>query len=264
MVDQLDPHHPLQPEYERFLPAALAKALVEQYVRLKRRAWAGDHEGVQEVSGKVAEHALRAAQHLGGAPMIGLRSEIKNMQQKCLDLEKLPKGTVSDAIRIVLPRVIAALYTLRNKRSGGHTASEADPSRADAVLTERMADWIMAELFRLGTQLPLDQAEGVIGSLVERRIPVVYRVGDYRRILKTGLTPKEEILVLLYGEATGATFLELAEWSRIPRTSLDRYVHALDDEDRLIRTVTEGKTRRFFILPTGDQLVEKKRLLEPE
>jgi len=262
VAKQVDPHGALQPEYEKFLPPTLAKALVEQYVRLKRRAWASEHESVQEVGGKFAEHAFRVTQHLGGATMIPIRTEIKNMQQLCTDMEKLPKATVPDAIRIVLPRVIAALYTLRNKRSGGHTAAEVDPSRADALLTERMADWIMAELFRLGTQMPLDQAEGVIGSLVERRIPVVYRVGDYRRILKKGLSPREDILVLLYGEAAGATVPELQAWSRIPATSLNRHLGTLDEE-RLIRIAKDGTTRRVFILPPGERRVEDDALLEP-
>ncbi len=179
-------------------------------------------------------------------------------------LEQLPRAQASDAVRIVLPRVVGTLYTLRSKRSGGHTAAEVDPSRADALLTERMTDWIMAELFRLGHQMPLDQAEAVIGALIERRMPVVYRVGDYRRVLKTGLVPREEILVLLYGEANGATIRELLEWTRIPPTSMNRYIDALDDRDRFVRVVPDGRTRRVIILPSGERHVEDARLLEPE
>lgn len=257
------PHHPLQPEYEKFLPPDLAAELVKQYARLKRSAWRSDYEGVQEVSGKIAEHALRASQHLGNAPMIPLRSEIKNMNERCRDLEQLPAAQAGDSIRVVLPRVIAALYTLRNKRSGGHTASEVDPSQADALLTERIADWIMAELFRLGHQLPLDQAQAVVGALVERRLPVVYRVGSYKRVLKTGLTPKAELLVLLCGEASGATVPELQAWSRQPKTSLERNLLSLDN-DRLIRIAPESRTRRVFVLPTGERLVETQGWIEPE
>jgi hypothetical protein len=262
-LSAVEPHHPLQPEYERFLPPSLGGALVEQYIRLKNRAWSGDHEGVQETGGKIAEHALRAAQHLGGAPMIGLREEIRDMPAALRRLEALPRAQAPDSVRLVIPRVIATLYTLRNKRSGGHTASEVDPGPTDALLTERIADWLMAELLRLGHKLPLEEAQGVIASLTERRIPVVYRVGKYRRVLKTGLAPYEELLVLLYGEAGGATIAELEAWSRIPRTSLVRYVEALEAQ-RLVRTVKAARSRRVFILPTGERRVEESGWLAPE
>lgn len=256
-------HHPLQPEYEKFLAADLAEALVRQYVRLKQRAWADDHEGVQESGGKVAEHALRAAQHLGKTAVIGMRQEIRDMPAELKKLEQLPRAQADDAVRVVLPRVIGALYTLRSKRSGGHTAAEVDPSRADAALTERMADWLMAEFFRIGNKLPLDQAEAAVTALVERRIPAVYKLGGYRRVLRTGLTGSAEILVLLYAEATGATIAELQRWSGIPRTTLSRYVDQLERE-RLVRTQSAGGSRRVFLLPPGERRVERERWLEPE
>lgn len=257
------PHHPLQPEFERFLPPDLARELVRQYVRLKTRAWSDDHEGVQESGGKVAEHALRAAQHLAGQQHTPLRTEIRNLPGEATKLENLPKAQVNDALRVVVPRVIATLYTVRNKRSGGHTASEVDPGRQDALLTERMADWLMAELFRLGTALPLDQAEATIEALAERRLPVVYTSGSYRRVLKSGLEPTAELMVLLYAEPQGATRQELLAWSRIPPASLNRYVARLES-DRLVRTKRDGRTVRVILLPTGAKRVEDERWLEPE
>jgi hypothetical protein len=43
-------------------------------------------------------------------------------------MEQLPKASAPDAIRLVVPRAINLLYNLRNKRLGGHTVSEVDPS----------------------------------------------------------------------------------------------------------------------------------------
>jgi hypothetical protein len=255
-------HHPLQAEYEKFLPADLAAKLVEQYDRLKRRALAGDHEGVQETSGKVAEHILRVTQHLAGLAHIPLRTEIRNMQRETLALEGLPTAQANDSIRLVLPRMIAALYTLRSKRSGGHTASEVDPSQADALTAERMTDWMMAEVFRLGNNMPPDQAEAAIAALVERRIPAVYATGSYRRVLRTDLPPEQEVMVLLYGEVSGATMTELMSWSDIPRTSLARYVDSLEQQ-RLVRTEKTGSRRRVFLLPTGERRVENGGWVRP-
>jgi hypothetical protein len=236
---------------------------VRQYVRLKERAWEDDHEGVQETGGKVAEHALRVSQHLAGQMHVPLRQEIRNMLEQCQQLERLPKTTANDSLRIVAPRVILTLYTLRSKRSGGHTASEVDPSRADAALTERVADWLMAEFFRLGSDMPLDQAEATVAALVERRIPVVYRVGEYRRVLKDGLSREAEIMVLLYAEGAGATVGELKAWTKFPAASLDRYLSSLESQ-RLIRIQKEGRTRRVFLLPPAERRVEDEGWLEPD
>jgi hypothetical protein len=241
----------------------LARVLVEQYVRLKRRAWAGEHEGVQEVGGKFAEHALRVTQHLAGQKYIPLNAEIRDMASEVRKLEQLARTAASDAVRVVIPRVIASLYTLRNKRRGGHAAAEVDPSRADALLTERMCDWLMAEFFRLGNELPLDQAEAAVAALIQRRIPVVYKAGEFRRILKPTLDRKAEIMVLLYNESSGATVPDLQAWSRIPVSSLNRYLDELD-ADRLVRVEPEGRTRRIFLLPSGERLVEDEGWLEPE
>lgn len=158
--------------------------------------------------------------------------------------------------------MIAALYTLRNKRSGGHTASEVETGQADALTAERMADWLMAEVLRLGNDMPPDQAEAAIAAFVERRIPAVYASGTYRRVLKTDLEPEQEIMVLLYGEAAGATMTELMSWSSIPRTSLARYVDALERQ-RLVRSERTGNVRRVFLLPTGERRVEDAGWLRP-
>ncbi len=254
--------HPLLDEYKKFLPADLAAKLVEQYVRLKMRAWAGDHEGVQETSGKVAEHILRATQHLAGQTPVPLRTEIRDMQEETRKLERLPRTQANDSLRIVLPRMIAALYTLRNKRGGGHTASEVDPARADALTAERMADWMMAEVLRLGNKMPPDQAEAVIAALVERRIPAVYTSGSYRRVLRRDLKPEQDVMVLLYSAAEGATMTDLQAWSGIPRSSLGRYVDRLENQ-RLVRSEKNGRVRRVFLLPTGERYVEEAGWLRP-
>jgi uncharacterized membrane protein len=125
-----------------------------------------------------------------------------------------------------------------------------------------MADWMMAEVFRLGNKMPPDQAEAAIAALVQRRIPAVYASGIYRRVLKTDLEPEEEILVLLYGETSGATMTELHEWSNLPRTSLARYVDALEHQ-RLVRSEKTGNARRVFLLPTGERRVEEAGWLRP-
>ena len=217
---------------------------------------------MQEAAGKAAEHCLRAVQHLAAQPVIGLTAEIRNFEGECTKLANLSKSTAPDSVRLVIPRTLLALYTLRNKRSGGHTAAEVSPSLMDAAVAEHMADWVVAELFRLGTNLPPDEAQATIAALLDRRIPAIYREGDYRRVMKTGLSPREELMILLYAEPSGATPSELTKWSRLPATSLRRHLTALDD-DRLIRVDKSVRPNRVTLLPSGERVVEEAGWLDP-
>jgi hypothetical protein len=210
----------------------------------------------------MAEHALRAAQHLASQCMVGLTTEIRQMDDQCRALERLPRGSAPDAIRIVIPRMIQTLYTLRNKRSGGHTAAEVSPSAMDAAATEHLADWLMAELLRLGHKMPPDMAASMIGSLMERRIPAVYREGNFRRVLATGLPTHAPILMLLYAEPTGATIPELQAWSRLARSTLSGQLAALENANRL-RVDKSQRPHRVTLLPPGEREVEQSGWPEP-
>jgi len=194
--------------------------------------------------------------------MIGLTTEIRNFEGECRNLTNRPKDAAPDALRLVVPRMLLALYTLRNKRSGGHTASEVSPNLMDATVAEGMVDWIVAELFRLGNSLPPDQATATVNALVERRIPLVYIDGEYRCVMKADLAPREQLLVLLYAEPTGATVSQLAEWARIPATTTRRHLDALDRE-RLIRMDAKARPMRVTLLPPGERAVETADWFSP-
>jgi len=252
----------LQPDLEShlsaLLPDKLARGLSSQYLRLKKRAWTGDHEGVQEAAGKVAEHCLRAALHMAGQA-VDLDKEIRNVAAQCSAMEQLPKASAPDSIRLVVPRAINLLYTLRNKRLGGHTVSEVDPSEMDALLAERLADWLVAELYRIGHATDLDQARALVSSLVSRRVPLVFSEEGFRRVLRADLAPEDELLLLLYASPEGATISNLARWSQIPRSTVERHIKRLE-KLRLLR-LDEGRPVRIYLLPSGQKAVEDRGLV---
>ena len=248
----------LESQLAAFLPAKLANGLAAQYLRLKKRAWTGDHEGVQESGGKVGEHCLRAAKHMAGEK-VDLAKEISNVAGECAKIEQLPKTSAPDSIRLVVPRAINLLYTLRNKRLGGHTASEVDPSEMDALLAERLADWLIAELYRVGHATSLDEARAVVASLVTRRIPPVFSDEGFRRVLRPDLAPEDELLLLLYASPEGATITQLSQWSQIPRSTVERQVKRLE-RARLVRLLA-GRPVSISLLPPGEKAVEDRGLV---
>ena len=103
----------------------------------------------------------------------------KNMVDACRKLEN--EASAPRSVQIQIPRLLSALYELRNNRNVGHVGGEVDPSQMDAMLVLQAAKWIMAELIRLLHELPIDDASELVDALADHghcRLPVLRGRGD--------------------------------------------------------------------------------------
>lgn len=132
----------------------------------------------------------------------------RDMVTACRNLEK-EQGPRS--ARIQIPRMIVALYEIRNNRGVGHAGGDVDPNRMDATAVVYIGKWIVAELVRLLHGLATDEATELVDGLVEREVALVWRKGEKRRVLAVGLSLRKGTLLLLSGTAE-ARELDLASW----------------------------------------------------
>lgn len=139
----------------------------------------------------------------------------RDMVTACRNLEK-ENGPRS--ARIQIPRMIVALYEIRNNRGVGHAGGDVDPNHMDATAVVYMAKWIVAELVRLLHGLTTEEATKLVDALVEREVALVWRSGDKRRVLATGLTHHKGTLLLLSGVAE-ARESDLVAWLEHKRPS---------------------------------------------
>ena len=96
----------------------------------------------------------------------------KDMVSACRNLEK-EQGPRS--ARIQIPRMIAALYEIRNNRGVGHAGGDVDPNHMDATAVIYMSKWVVAELVRLLHGLTTDEATDIaMDALVEREVALVF------------------------------------------------------------------------------------------
>jgi hypothetical protein len=109
--------------------------------------------------------------------------------------------TLPRSLRVQIPRMIVALYEVRNNRSVGHVGGDVDPNHMDAVCVLQMSKWIMAEFLRVLHHLPVDEATEIVDALVELETPLIWKVNDKTRVLDTRLTMKDKSLVLLHATA---------------------------------------------------------------
>ena len=105
--------------------------------------------------------------------------------------------SISEVYRVIIPRVLYAMYCLRNKRGMIHK-SHIDPNKMDASALLSNAKWILAELFRMASALPFDETEKAIEAIMNRETSVVWDTGSSLRILDAKMTAQNKVLCLLY------------------------------------------------------------------
>lgn len=170
----------------------------------------------------------------------------RDMVSACRDLEK-EQGPRS--ARIQIPRMLLALYEIRNNRGVGHAGGDVDPNHMDATAVVYMSKWVLAELVRLLHGLTTEEATGLVDALVEREVALVWRNGDKRRVLATGLSARKGTLLLLSG-VVEARESDLASWLEQKRPADYRNkVLKLMHKDRLVEYDQAAGT--VALLPPG-------------
>ncbi|MGE0594661.1 MAG: hypothetical protein AB7G23_08945 [Vicinamibacterales bacterium] len=138
-------------------------------------------------------------------------SKPANFVQACRALEN--NAGQPRSFQILIPRLLPALYEIRNNRGVGHVGGDVDPNHIDATAVLTTANWVMAELVRVFHSLPIADAQRVVDALVERRSPLVWEVGVMKRVLATDMGLQDQVLVLAHTCSTTVTVERISEWT---------------------------------------------------
>lgn len=180
----------LSNEFERTfqdLPKDLREPLGQTFSEIKHNFTLGKHEPSELNGGKFAEVVLRILEwHTSPTKQFtAFGARIPDFGQATRRFEGL--SGLPDSVRFHIPKLIGAIYTLRNKRGVGHVGGDINPNHMDASLISAMASWIMAELVRLFHKIDLHEAQSIVDSLMDKSISVIWEVGDKRRVIKNGM-----------------------------------------------------------------------------
>ncbi|MCP4262594.1 MAG: hypothetical protein GY774_34590 [Planctomycetes bacterium] len=122
---------------------------------------------------------------------------LSNFSNTILTAYENAKGDAS--YRILIPRILYSIYTIRNKRGAGHLTG-VSPNEMDATCILYSVKWVLSELVRLNSTLSTDETSALISSIVERQIDLIWKQDGVVRILDTRIPKKQQVLVLLYDE----------------------------------------------------------------
>jgi hypothetical protein len=115
----------------------------------------------------------------------------------------------------LIPRLLPPLYEIRNNRNVGHVGGDVDPSFMDSIAVLSIASWVMAELARVLHSVSVQEAQAVVNSLSERRVPLVWESEGVRRVLNPSLSLRDQILVLLASCPGRVEVTQLKEWTEV-------------------------------------------------
>lgn len=237
------------------LPAGLRSELLRTYSDILRNFRERRWEPAELDGGKLCEVVYTILKGYVDASYPLAASKPKSMIAACAALENAPT-TFPRSIRIQIPRMLVALYEIRNSRSVAHVGGDVNPNHMDAVCVVEMSKWLMCELVRIFHSVSTEEATIAVDSLVERTLPVVWKVGENLRVLNPDLSMRDKTLVLLYQSTGSVDERQLLRWVEHSNgTVFRRDVILVAHKGKLIEY--DPAKRTVQISPVGIRYVEE-------
>lgn len=241
------------PRLLRSVPESLEEELWDKFREIEKNFRERRWEPAELNGGKLSEvvYCILRGHVDGSFPACSTKPP--NFLVACNGLANAP-NTVEKSIRCHIPRMLIALYDIRNHRNVGHVGGDVDPNPMDSICVLHMAKWVVSELVRIFHGVALAEASEIIDALSEREVALVWDTGSVRRVLDNSLTMLEKTLVLLYSSPTPLKESELVKSlehsnSSVYRRDVLRKAHKIhrlveyDEEDHSVKISPLGVRR---------------------
>lgn len=238
--------------------------IIDSYIELKHRSFKSiytrEFDGAGLSAGKFCETIFRFLESEIKGTFTPFGTHITNMASELGKLEQSHKTAGNESIRIMIPRSISVLYTLRNKRGIGHVGGDVEANEIDLATMVKLADWVVAELIRIYHKLSFEDAQAVVDSINVKELPSVWEVNGRKRVLTKTLDYRDKVLLLLYSDASSSCATEdLLEWTEY--TNPSRFKSKLLREMHKDNLIEYDKELEYVHLsPLGIMEVEQRIL----
>jgi hypothetical protein len=234
------------------LPSGLRDSLLDEFRRIAQNHMERRWSPAELSGGRFCEIVYTILDGHAKSSYATSPSKPRDFVTACRALES--NGHVPRSFQILIPRLLPALYEIRNNRGVGHVGGDVDPNHMDANAVLAMAAWVMAELLRVFHDLSVDEAQIIVDSIVERRMPLVWSGVNIKRVLDPKLPLKEQVLLFLAVSPGEVAILDLLRWCGYKgKGYFLRLLRRLHTE-RLLELSEDGKSVQ--ILPPGSARVE--------
>ncbi len=178
-------------------PSELTTSCLESFTAMLREYKKENWKYAGNESGQFIEVARRMIEFVTAAKYTPLSEQLPLFNENTIKLYEQNNVTVDTSYRILIPRYLFAMYSVRNKRGIIHK-SNINPNYMDSTLLLNSAKWILAEFVRLSSNLPFEETTELIESLTEKEQSLFWNVENSTRILCPKMASSTKILCLLY------------------------------------------------------------------
>ena len=240
--------------------AAFRGKIIKQFFALKTALSAGNDRSVGIEAAHLCETVLRLLQQEINGSYTTFGKNIGNFADECRKVITSSNTGPNESLRLVIPRALVYVYTLRNKRGIGHVGGDVDANRIDSMCIAQVCDLILCELIRCFHGLSLEEAQDVVDGLTFRNLPEVWQVGGKKRVLQSGLSFKDQVLLLCYHDQNSTILSEdVFDWVEYSNFSVFKSkVLGPLHKDRLIEY--DRSADCITISPLGAKEVEERIL----
>lgn len=129
----------------------------------------------------------------------------------------------------------------------------------DATVVLYEAKWLVAEIVRLLHNLTTEEATALVDALVQREVAWIWSDADLKRVLKLGLTWRQQTLAVLLSEAGPIAVEDLVRWLEHPQVR--DYRKVLRQLHRARQVEYDEAAQKVHLLPPGVEAAEAPRRL---
>ena len=229
------------------LPSGLRDPLLEEYQRILQAF--SEHRWLpSELSGgRFCEIVFTVIEGYASGSYSSVPTKPQDFLGACRRLEQ--NTHVPRSFQILIPRLLPALFEVRNNRGVGHVGGDVDPNYMDAAFVVTSCSWIMGELIRVYHDVSTIEAQKIVDGLAERRIPLIWEGRGVRRVLQPNLKIQAQILLLLATSRNPVRASDLLRWTEYRNVSYFKTLLRKMHSQRLVEFYDDGES--VEILPPG-------------
>jgi hypothetical protein len=235
------------------LPAGLRTPLIEEFSAIITN-FAEHRWGPAELSGgRFCEIVYTILDGHASGTYPATPAKPRNFVDACRQLET--NAGQPRSFQILIPRLLPALYEIRSNRNVGHVGGDVDPDPMDSSAVVAISSWVLSELIRVLHGVTTGEAQQLVDSIAERRLALVWKSGDIRRVLDTSMPLKDQIMILLSSAAGKANADDVFLWTDYGnRGYFNRLLRQLHANRKIEFNESSGE---LVLLPPGADYVAK-------
>ncbi len=186
----------LTDELAKIVDPSFASAIVESYVEMQQRFFAGDWQPSELDGGRLCEAISRAVYQLDSGTITN--SQLPNdVCEKIEDDRNLRPHNLDGKVRRHITRAIMVAYKFRSDRGAVHISPEYTANEMDSILILNVGKWIFAEFLRLAWNKDRKVIAGTIADIIQLEHPLIHEMNGTPLILDQTVSAPEEVLLLL-------------------------------------------------------------------